>query len=76
MEKPDNGAEIRNIQNGEIHPSGKTSAGHDDHGTNTHVSRRKDTMIKSELKDYSMTPPELTDSESEEDSEEEQKMTC
>ena len=71
MEKPDNGAEIRNIQNEEIHPSGKTSAGHDDHGTKTHMSCRKDTKVESEPNDYSMKPPELTDSESEEESEEE-----
>merc|ERR1711872_545054 len=38
VETPDNGAGTRNIQTAGIHTSGKTSAGHDDHGTNTHVS--------------------------------------
>ena len=67
----DSNARFINIQTKGNHPLGKFSSGHDDHGTNTHETCKRETDVKTKLTDYSLTPPELTDSEGEYDSESE-----
>ena len=70
-EASDSNASFINTQTKGNHPLGKFSSGHDDHGTNTHDLCKRETDMRTELTDYSLTPPELTDSEDEYDSESE-----
>ena len=70
-EASDNNARFINIQTEKNHSFGKLSAGHGDYRTNTHDMCKRETDMKTEPTDYSLTPPELTDSEGEYDSESE-----
>ena len=61
-ETSDSNATFINTQGEGNHPLGKLSSGHDDHGANTHDLCKRETDMRTELTDYSLTPPELTDS--------------
>ena len=65
----DNEAISIDTQTEENHPLGKVSSGYDNYEANTHGLCKRGTHMRTESADYSSSPPELTDSEDEYDSE-------